>query len=826
MLYDADQGTLLLVGGSKIFSTWGFLPTINNQGDKVAPRHVIEGLLLCSQHKAGPFQMASGVIPKLSMYTLRLTAIQEICRKLENDVLFEPEACYQTVGEAAYFYETLGKQRTADAGYLLDGNAVVAFSRISLPTSLDNTFCNSLVYSGREAEAQLVETGSAILLFGPRATDRARWSADQQFRMTTDFYRHGVEEMFAHAKHAAAQGALFYHGFAAIGPPHLLRPLPVAGDAVIGEITQRMLYWKARNETARLDVLCASFDATSFKWECLHEVAVTFGRNNRAFVALRSLLKSISPKIEVDDPVDMLNEGEILMQGRRAHTADQIVRKGLSGAELTQALVRDTEVGAVRGGMGVSADPPSDEDGDRAGSAVAIKHSRLSLTKNALNAVLRDPSFLLRRSESEDVLQRGETLAEKELYQLMSALISNQGSLIFCQLLFRHAHIKDAHEFLQLVYRLQSSLSVYYSYGMVTTAKHKREGLSATYVFSTKVTKLWDAGNHVEISWYRDVRLEIEKSITGASKVAAGDELDFLLHDDKFDAVGKVYHRYSILKGLAAAPSSGYSVLQCWDLLRRMRKHAQRCSLARQPRMWQSIADFYADMQREGGAYVLYQMDTGTPAGLRMQGYLPATSGTGGFVKRIKAALKGYKKFAILREEVPGAFDADDFVAGSAHFVGWSQVHGTGPKVKTEAKPKIDGGGADRGSGGEIGSRRKGVQWLKHANHLDYDFFCLGKGSTRQVYGPLRELAKALGIEYSTRCWVVGMSRKPDNERCTMCSWPGTVGHTSRCKKMHARVQVSADLLTKYRMKYEKYVAKYPRQPAAETSPLLQASSQ
>ena len=84
--------------------------------------------------------------------------------------------------------------------------------------------------------------------------------------------------------------------------------------------------------------------------------------------------------------------------------------------------------------MGVSEDPPSDEDGDRAESAVAIKHSRLSLTKNALNAVLRDPSFLLRRSESEDVLQRGETLPEKKLFKLMSSLLTNQGSLIFCQL--------------------------------------------------------------------------------------------------------------------------------------------------------------------------------------------------------------------------------------------------------------------------------------------------------------------------------------------------------------------------------------------------------
>ena len=88
----------------------------------------------------------------------------------------------------------------------------------------------------------------------------------------------------------------------------------------------------------------------------------------------------------------------------------------------------------------------------------------------------------------------------------MSALISNQGSLIFCQLLFRHAHIKDAHEFLQLVYRLQSSLSVYYSYGMVTTAKHKREGLSATYVFSTKVTKLafWQP-SRCWLGWARPV---------------------------------------------------------------------------------------------------------------------------------------------------------------------------------------------------------------------------------------------------------------------------------------------------------------------------------
>ena len=190
-LYDADQGTLLLSGGSKIFSTWGFLPTINKQGDKVAPRHVIEGMLLCSQHKAGPFQMASGVIPTLSMYTLRITAIQEICRKLENDVLFEPEACYQTVGEAVYFYQVLGKQRIANNQFLLDGNALVPFSHITLPTSRDNAFCNSIVYSGREAEAQLTECGTAILMFGPRCTDRVRWNAAMQFRMCTDFIAAG-----------------------------------------------------------------------------------------------------------------------------------------------------------------------------------------------------------------------------------------------------------------------------------------------------------------------------------------------------------------------------------------------------------------------------------------------------------------------------------------------------------------------------------------------------------------------------------------------------------------------------------------------------------
>ena len=158
--------------------------------------------------------------------------------------------------------------------------------------------------------------------------------------------------MFPHAKIAAAQGMLFFHAYAAIGPPIMLRPIPTTGDAVIGEITQRMLYWKAKNEAARLDVLCASFDATSFKWVNIHEVAATFGKGNRSFVALRSLLRAISPKIEVDDAVDMLNEGEIVMQGRRAHTSDQIVRKGLGGSELTQALVRDTEVGAVRGGSG------------------------------------------------------------------------------------------------------------------------------------------------------------------------------------------------------------------------------------------------------------------------------------------------------------------------------------------------------------------------------------------------------------------------------------------------------------------------------------------
>ena len=275
------------------------------------------------------------------------------------------------------------------------------------------------------------------------------------------------------------------------------------------------------------------------------------------------------------------------------------------------------------------------------------------------------------------------------------------------------------------------------SFGMVTTAKHKREGLSAKFVFSSKVVKLWDAGNHVAIHWYRDVRLEIEKAITGASSVATGEELDFLLHDDKFEEVGKVYHRYSMLKGLAAAPASGYSVLQCWELLGRMRKHAKRAALARQPRMWQSIADFYADMQSEGGAHVIYQMDTGTPAGMRMQGYLPATSGTGGFVKRIKAALKGYKKFAQLREEVPGAFDADDFIAGAAHFTGWGQLTGSNAKAAKVAGQKPPGGeddDKDRGGSAAIGSSRKKVLWLKHAGHPDHEYFSLGRGATRHVF--------------------------------------------------------------------------------------------
>ena len=33
-LFDVDEGTLLLMGGSKFFNTWGFLATINKQGDK------------------------------------------------------------------------------------------------------------------------------------------------------------------------------------------------------------------------------------------------------------------------------------------------------------------------------------------------------------------------------------------------------------------------------------------------------------------------------------------------------------------------------------------------------------------------------------------------------------------------------------------------------------------------------------------------------------------------------------------------------------------------------------------------------------------------
>ena len=318
-----DQGTLRLSGAWLVFRTWGFVPTINSEGDKCMPRHIVEGLLLCLQHKRGALEM-SGVPPSLAKNTLRTDAMIDICKTFENDPLFQPEAYYATVGEVAGFYEKVGRQRIGVAEYCLDGNALRKFQNMTLPCAVENEFCNSINFSGRDSECQLAEVGSAILLFGPRSTDHARWDPCGQFRVSTDFYRHCVEEMFPHAKIAAAQGTLFFHAYAAIGPPTMLRPIPTSGDAVIGEITQRMLYWKAKNEAARLDVLCASYDATSFKWPSLHEVALTFGKGNRSFVAVRSLLKAISTKIEVDDAVDMLNEGEIVMHGRHAHVTVRV----------------------------------------------------------------------------------------------------------------------------------------------------------------------------------------------------------------------------------------------------------------------------------------------------------------------------------------------------------------------------------------------------------------------------------------------------------------------------------------------------------------------
>ena len=108
----------------------------------------------------------SGVPPSLAKNTLRTDAMIDICKTFENDPLFQPEAYYATVGEVAGFYEKVGRQRISVAEYCLDGNALRKFQNMTLPCAVENEFCNSINFSGRDSECQLAEVGSAILLFG------------------------------------------------------------------------------------------------------------------------------------------------------------------------------------------------------------------------------------------------------------------------------------------------------------------------------------------------------------------------------------------------------------------------------------------------------------------------------------------------------------------------------------------------------------------------------------------------------------------------------------------------------------------------------------
>ena len=813
---------MLQLSDSPLFNTFGWL-TPDAAGFRYCAAHIIEGVVLHSFNKRGQVAHPHTGAPAL----LHITALQTkylsyACGIVQAHSLFDSTVVCTTVSETAHLFLLVGRVCT-------NPRLTLEFSMLRLlPGHGDgwadatHGFCASIPYGGRGQIVSLAEVGHFMIMAGPRATTAVRQDVVGQFRLVTDTVWNVVEHMFPYVPDFEMQGTFFFHALNEAGPPVQLRSAFCDRDSIIGEFSRRVSFWHANNEAARMTFVCDAFDLASFKWPAVHAVALTFGNGQRSFIAIKSMLARITGKAQIDDYVGFLDAADVFLQGHLDHIMDHVTRKGLRGIELTSAIAIDNEVLSVKASSGDA----GDDDDDATSSKLAVRGSTLTVTARSMASTVRHPTFLALRASTEDKLNKNETLSEKKLYNLLSKLMGSEGSLVFCQVLLRHPQIKDSHEFLALVHRLKTSIPTYLSYGLVVQPSNgKREGASASFVIDAGLVRNWCAGMHTKINFHRSLALQVEAAIYTASRIASGEEFDFFLDVTKFQATRDMFHRISIMFGLAAKPSSGYSVLDCFEWLDRLRKQVLSCSAADQPARFQALADLYVVMCTEGGAFWVFQMDDNLPAGKRLEGYLAAVSGTGGFIKMAKTQVKGYEKLEKFALNVPGAgFGTTDYVAGESIIKSWSQVTSNAKTSKGGKKRGRDSGGGgdgdadDKGSGDKasaIGSCGKRVKWLTHSGHKDKDYYAVGTGDDPKVMGPLRELAKELKVEYSSRCWVVICSSKPDALKSTMCDEVGKVGHTSKTKKMHSLIRMKASTRKKFCRPMSEYLKKYPRQPAS-----------
>ena len=818
--------TVTLAAGSDLFNSMTFLP-IDSAGNRYAPFSVMEGIAMHACVKEAPFRSAAGVLLVAAFNALKRVQLEVIFAAVESDELYDSSLVFDTLDKCTSFFKEVGAAERHNAALMLDGSCFKVLSGATDPLAdAEQGFVSSIPLNGRDDARSLAEVGDFLLMLGPRGNSAVRNNEAGQMRTVSNLlwseidYKHSGLSM-----HGLAQ--LFWHFYADFGPPVQLRPISQTMDGVLGQFIMRKRYHDASDDTSKLQVICDCFDQKASNWENLYSIASTFPVGTRSFVGIRTLIASISPKTPCTDPVDFLNASDLIMQERSDHTAAVIARGGVSGAELIKTLVGDSEVTAVK-----SVDAEHDgSSGAGAGSQLAVKNSKLSISKLKMNDVVTDPTFLVMRTKTESKLEKGGTLTESKLHALFRRLLCSEGSLIFNQVLTRHGHIRDSHEFLALVHRLRPSYSAYMSFGLVVDeSSNEREGDSDTFVVAPAVLRKFDAGDFVGIGWYREVALEVERAITGATSVAAGVDFDFFLDDRKFEQTGITLHRFCTLKGYALKPKKGYSVLAVWALLKKYRRIILRANREEQKRQWPILAKFYCDCLREAEAHFGYQMDSTSPAGERLEAFIAALSGTGGVISRLTTAITSHESLLAFKKATPGAIVADDYVAGSVQYTEWTQITGDA-KVKGKQGTKRAGAGDDgdedksQGKGKtEIGSCRGRVTWLKHVDHADWCWYKIGSAKDSMVIGPLDKLAEFLNLGHDKRCWPVALSSKPDDLRCTMCPTPTLVGHSSKNKKMHAKVAMNAATRKEYTRTMSAYKTLYPRQPTTPSAPGALAS--
>ena len=185
-----------------------------------------------------------------------------------------------------------------------------------------------------------------------------------------------------------------------------------------------------------------------------------------------------------------------------------------------------------------------DADDAAANTVGHVRGSGVSVSKRALTQVVEHPSFTKIRAKTAKLLKKGFTqLSERKVYILLNELLCQDGSLIFIQVMTSAPHLRMSHDFLNTVYGLAPAMTNYLGFGLTMSKDMKRRGRSEDFALSPNINIRWNKGEFQKINFYRDVALPVKQSISGATSMVAGDEMDFWFDDAKFIATGNALYR-------------------------------------------------------------------------------------------------------------------------------------------------------------------------------------------------------------------------------------------------------------------------------------------